>query len=109
MKNKVQLIGHLGELPVITELPNTLMATLQMATTETYKNEAGEKVTEQQWHRVICFGKLAEICRQYLVASGMEIAVEGRLINCNYLDQKGIKQFATQVHAGEVLILTSRV
>ncbi len=68
----------------------------------------GEKVTETQWHNVVCWGKLAEIAEKYPV-KGIEVAIEGKLINRNYTDKQGAKRYVTQVQAHELLILTKRV
>ena len=91
LKNKVQLIGNLGGKP---ELKNTesgkKLAQFSIATSESYRNVKGEKVTETQWHRVIAWGKLAEIAEKYL-DKGKEVAIEGKLINRSYSDKEGNK------------------
>jgi single-strand DNA-binding protein len=92
MKNKVQLIGHLGQLPEIKTIADgKKVAHLNLATSESYKNAKGEKVTDTQWHNIIAWGKLAEIAEKYL-QKGTEIAVEGKLITRNYTDKQGIKR-----------------
>ena len=108
IKNKVQLIGNLGQAPDIKIIgDNKKVAHLNVATNENYKNAKGEKVTETQWHNVIAWGKLAEIAEKYLV-KGTEIAIEGKLINRNYTDKQGIKRYVTEVQANELLILTKK-
>ncbi len=81
IKNKVQLIGHLGNKP---EIKNTdggkKLAQFNLATNESYRNAKGEKVTDTQWHRVVAWGKLAEIAEKYL-DKGKEVAIEGKLVN----------------------------
>lgn len=108
IKNKVQLIGYLGNHPEINSLEGgKKKAVLSVATNEHYKNDKGEKVTETQWHRVIAWGKLAEVAEKYLV-KGTEVAIEGKLVNRNYTDKQGIKRYVTEVHTNELLILTKK-
>jgi single-strand DNA-binding protein len=105
IRNKVLLIGNLGNAP---EIRNTetgrKMARFSIATSEKYLNSKGEKVTETQWHNLIAWGKVAEIVEKYL-AKGREIAVEGRLINRNYTDKAGVKKYITEIQVNEVLML----
>ena len=106
VKNKVQLIGHLGQDPDIKTFDNDKkVANMSLATSEQYKNAQGEKVTETQWHSVVAWGKLAEIAEKYLV-KGTEVVVEGKLVNKNYTDKQGVKRYVTEVQANELLILT---
>ncbi len=108
IKNKVQIIGNLGQAPDIKTIPDgKKVAHLNVATSENYKNAKGEKVTETQWHKVIAWGKLAEIAEKYLV-KGIEVAIEGKLINRNYTDKQGIKRYTTEIQASEILILTKK-
>lgn len=108
IKNKVQLIGHLGQLPEVKTLAEgKKVAQLSVATNENYKNARGEKITETQWHTVIAWGKLADIAEKYLV-KGTEVAIEGKLINRNYTDKQGVKRYVTEVLANELLILTKK-
>ncbi len=108
IKNKVQLIGHLGQNPDISsDATGKKKAELTVATNENYKNAKGEKVTETQWHKVVAWGKLAEIAEKYL-SKGIEVAIEGKLINRSYTDTKGILRYVTEIHANELLILTKR-
>lgn len=107
IKNKVQLIGHLGQAPEVKDFDGKKVANLSVATNETYKNAKGEKVTETQWHSVVCWGKLAEIAEKYL-SKGIEVAIEGKLINRNYTDSRGAKRYVTEVQANELLILTKK-
>lgn len=108
IKNKVQLIGFLGQVPDVKTIGDgKKVAHLSVATNETYKNAKGERVTETQWHTVIAWGKLAEIAEKYLV-KGTEVAIEGKLINRNYTDKQGVKRYVTEVQANELLILTKK-
>ncbi len=109
MKNKVQLIGNLGGKPEVKNLESgKKLVIFSLATNETYRNANGEKVTETQWHRVVAWGKLAEIAEKYL-EKGREIAVEGKLINRSYTDKDGIKKYVTEVQLSELLLLGSKI
>jgi len=105
LRNKVQLIGHLGNDPEITNLDSgKKLAKLTIATNETYKNDSGEKITDTQWHNVIAWGKTAEIIEKY-VTKGKEIAIEGKLTHRTYEDKNGEKKYFTEVVANELLLL----
>jgi single-strand DNA-binding protein len=105
LKNKVQLIGNLGNNPEIRTLDGgKKMARFSVATNETYRTAKGEKVTETQWHNLIAWGKVAEIAEQFL-NKGSEVAIEGKLINRNYTDKDGIKRYVTEIQVNEVLLL----
>lgn len=105
LRNKVQLIGNLGNDPEIVTLESgKKLAKLNIATNETYKNHQGEKVTETQWHHVVAWGKKAEIIEKYLT-KGKEVAVEGKLTHRSYEDKNGDKKYYTEVVASELLLL----
>jgi len=105
LKNKVQLIGNLGNNPEIrTTEAGRKMARFSIATSETYRSAKGDKVTETQWHNLVAWGKVADIAEQYL-SKGSEVAIEGKLINRNYLDKEGTKKYVTEVQVNEVLML----
>jgi single-strand DNA-binding protein len=105
LKNKVQLIGNLGNAPEVrnTETGKKL-ARFSMATNEQYKNSKGERVTETQWHNVIAWGNVAEIAEKYL-KKGAEVAVEGKLVNRSYIDKEGAKRTITEIQVTEILML----
>lgn len=105
LKNKVQLIGNLGNNPEIRTIDNgKKMARFSVATNETYRTAKGEKVTETQWHNLVAWGKVAEIAEQFL-SKGSEVAIEGKLVNRNYTDKDGVKRYVTEVQVNEVLML----
>jgi single-strand DNA-binding protein len=105
LKNKVQLIGNLGNAPEIkTTEGGKKLARFSMATNESYRNAQGEKITETQWHNLIAWGKVADIAEKFLV-KGSEVAIEGKLINRNYTDKEGNKKYVTEVQVNEVLML----
>ena len=105
LRNKVQLIGNLGNAPEIVNLESgKKLAKFSIATNESYKNAQGEKVQDTQWHNLVAWGKTAEIIEKYVV-KGSEIAVEGKLTNRTYDDKEGNKRFITEVVVSEVLML----
>jgi single-strand DNA-binding protein len=105
LRNKVQLIGNLGNAP---EIRNTesgkKLARFSVATNESYRNAQGEKVTETQWHNLVAWGKVAEIVEKYL-NKGSEVVIEGKLINRSYTDKEGNKKYVTEVEVSELLML----
>ena len=108
LKNKVQLIGNLGAKPAIRETVNgKKLASFHIAISESYRNAHGERITETQWHRVIAWGKVAEVAEKYL-DKGREVAVEGRLVNRSYNDKEGNKKYITEVQVSEILLLGSK-
>ncbi|MBJ2172653.1 single-stranded DNA-binding protein [Aureibaculum sp. A20] len=105
LRNKVQLIGNLGDNPeIITLESGKKLAKFSIATNESYKNASGEKVTDTQWHNVIAWNKTAEIIEKYLV-KGNEVAVEGKLTTRSYDDKEGNKKYITEVVINELLML----
>ena len=108
LRNKVQLIGNLGNDPEIITLDSgKKLAKFSIATNETYKNQQGERVTDTQWHNVVAWGKTADIIESY-VTKGKEIAVEGKLTHRSYDDKEGNKRYATEVVCQELLLLGSK-
>ncbi len=108
LKNKVQLIGHVGNDPEIKNLEgDRKVANLTLATNEVYRNDKGEKVEETQWHRVTAWGKTAEIIEKY-VTKGKEVAIEGKLVHRSYEDKNGEKKYITDVVVNELLLLGSK-
>jgi single-strand DNA-binding protein len=105
LKNKVQLIGHVGQDPEIKNLEGgKKLATISIATNEVYINDKGEKVEQTEWHRVIAWGKVAEIIEKYVV-KGKEIAIEGKLAHKSYEDKNGEKRYFTEIIANELLLM----
>jgi len=104
MINKVTLIGHLGADPELRYTPSgTAVCKLRLATTERYTDKAGEKQERTEWHRVTAWGKLAEICGQYL-HKGRLIFIEGRLRNDTW-EQDGVKRYSYEIVADEMKML----
>jgi len=105
LKNKVQLIGNLGNAPEVKTLESgKKMARFSVATNEVYRNAKGDKVTETQWHNLVAWGKVAEIVEKFL-SKGKEVAIEGKLINRTYNDKDGVKKYITEIQVNELLML----
>ncbi|MEI7508266.1 MAG: single-stranded DNA-binding protein [Flavobacterium sp.] len=105
LRNKVQLIGHVGQEPEIKTLEGgRKLANITIATNEVYYKENGDKVENTEWHRVVAWGKTAEIIEKYVI-KGKEIAVEGKLTHRSYDDKNGDKRYITEVVANDVLLL----
>lgn len=105
MKNKVQLIGHVGQEPEIKTFDGgKKLANITLATNESYTNAKGEKVENTEWHRLTAWGKTAEIIEKY-VTKGKEIAIDGKLTHRSYDDKDGNKRFVTEVVINELLLL----
>ncbi|MEQ6124359.1 single-stranded DNA-binding protein [Pseudotenacibaculum sp. MALMAid0570] len=108
LRNRVQLIGNLGNEPeVITLDSGKKLAKFSIATNETYRNAKGEKVTDTQWHNVIAWNKTAEIIEKY-VQKGNEVIVEGKLTSRSYDTKEGEKRYITEVVCNELLMLGSK-
>lgn len=107
LKNRVQLIGNLGQDPEIKTLDKgTKIAKFSLATSETHKDESGNKVSDTQWHHLVFFGKSAELAEKYL-KKGQEIAVEGRLKYSTYNDKEGQTRYFTEIIGNEFMMLRS--
>ncbi|WP_027418100.1 single-stranded DNA-binding protein [Crocinitomix catalasitica] len=105
LRNKVQLIGHLGQAPEIISFENgNKLAKLNIATNESYKNAQGEKVDAVQWHQATAWGKQAEILEKY-TDKGQEIAIEGKLVTRTYETKEGEKRTKTEIQIQEFLFL----
>ncbi len=105
LKNKVQLIGNLGNNPEITNIEGgRKLAKFSIATNEIYKNSKGEKVTDTQWHQVVAWNKTAELIEKLLI-KGSEVVVTGKLSNRSYEDKEGNKRYTTEVICNEFLLM----
>ena len=105
MKNTVQLIGNVGNDPEIKNLEGgKKVANITMATNEVYYKENGDKVEQTEWHKVVAWGKTADIIEKYVI-KGLQIGVEGKLTHRSYDDKNGEKRYITEVVANEVLLL----
>lgn len=108
LRNRVQLIGHVGNDPEVRNLDSgSKLVRLSIATNESYRNDKGERVTKTEWHNVIAWNKTAEIIGEH-VMKGKEVAIEGKLINRSWEDKNGNKQYITEVVCNEILLLGSK-
>lgn len=103
LRNKVNLIGRLGQNPDIRTFDNDKkLARLSIVTNERYKNTSGEFVTDVQWHTVIAWGKQAEYLERYF-EKGNNVALEGKLVSRNYTDKNGESKYITEIHLNEII------
>lgn len=106
--NKVILIGNLGNDPEIRYMPDgTAVATLSIATTDTWKDKNGEKQEKTEWHRVVIYRKLAEIAGEYL-RKGRPVYIEGRLKTDKWTDKQGVERYTTNIIATDLKMLGSK-
>ena len=105
LRNKVQLIGNLGNDPEIINLESgSMLAKFSIATNESYKNKAGEKITDTQWHNVVAWGQTAKLVESYLT-KGKEVAIEGKLTSRSYDTKEGEKRYVTEVVCNEIVMM----
>lgn len=105
MRNKVQLIGHVGQEPEIKTIESgKKVAKFTLATNENYTNSKGEKVEQTEWHRLTAWGKTADVIEKY-VTKGKEIAIEGKLTHRSYDDKNGEKKYVTDIVINELLLI----
>jgi single-strand DNA-binding protein len=105
MRNKVQLIGHVGQEPEVKTFDGgKKVANITIATNDYYINDKGDKIEQTEWHKVTAWGKVAEIIEKY-VTKGKEIAIDGKLTYRSYDDKEGIKRYITEIVANEILLL----
>ena len=107
--NKVIIVGNLGRDPETRYTPSgEALTTISVATTDTWRDKAsGEKKENTEWHRIVFFGKLAEIAGQYL-KKGSQVYVEGSLRTRKYTDKDGVEKYATDIRADSMQMLGSR-
>lgn len=106
--NKVILIGNLGRDPEVRYMPSgDALATLSIATTDTWKDKEGVKQERTEWHRVSMFSRLAEIAGEHL-KKGSQIYIEGRIQTRKYTDKDGQERYSTEIVANEMKMLGSR-
>lgn len=106
--NKVTLIGNLGQDPELRYTGNgTAVCNLRLATTENYKDSNGEWVEKTEWHNVVAWARLAEICNEYL-RKGSQVYFEGSLQTRSWDDRDGNTRYTTEVKAREMLMLGGR-
>ncbi|HIJ79853.1 MAG: single-stranded DNA-binding protein [Desulfobulbaceae bacterium] len=108
MVNKVTLIGNLGKDPEVRySQTGTAIANFTVATTETWKKADGNKEELTEWHRVVAFARLGEICGEYL-SKGSKVYIEGRLQTRKWEDKDGNPRYTTEIVAKEMKMLSPR-
>jgi single-strand DNA-binding protein len=108
LRNKVQLIGNLGANPEIRSFDNgKTVARFSLATTDSYQDTNGKKISETQWHNLVAWGGLAKIIEKYLT-KGSEVAVEGKLTHRTYEDKDGNKKYFTEIILHDMVMLHTR-
>jgi single-strand DNA-binding protein len=105
--NKVILIGNLGKDPEIRYTPSGVaMANFSLATTENWTKD-GQKESRTEWHRIVAFRRLAEICGEYL-SKGKQIYIEGKIQTREWEDKDGNKKYTTEIVASQMQMLGTR-
>jgi single-strand DNA-binding protein len=106
--NKVILVGNLGKDPEIRRLDTgRAVANFSLATSETYKNKNGEKVTSTEWHNIVLWSPLAEIAEKFL-HKGNQVYIEGKITTRSYDDKDGNKKYITEVVGREMTLLSNK-
>lgn len=102
--NKVQLIGNLGKDPELKYTPSGVaVATFSIATSESWKDQDGNQQEKTEWHNIVAWRKLAEICGEYL-KKGKKVYLEGKLQTRNY-EKDGVKRYVTEIVADQLIML----
>lgn len=106
--NKVILVGHLGADPELRATGSgRAMCKFRIATNRSFKDAEGNKQDKVSWHRVVAWGKQAEICKRFL-SKGRQVYVEGRLDHSSYEDPQGNKRYSTEVVSSSVVFLGAK-
>jgi len=106
--NKAMIIGNLGADPEVRYTQsNTALATFNVATTERYKDSNGDLKENTEWHRIVCWGRLAELAQQYL-RKGSPVYIEGSIQTRQWEDKDGQKRYTTEIKAFAMQLLGSR-
>src|SRR5687767_10640044 len=103
--NKAIIVGHLGSNPEVRYTTNGgAVARFNIATNESWNDKSGQKQERTEWHRIVVWGKLAELCGQYL-QKGRQVYVEGRLQTRDWVDKEGQKKYTTEIVAQTIQFL----
>jgi single-strand DNA-binding protein len=106
--NKVILIGNLGRDPEVRYTKSgTSVATLNLATSESWTDQNGQKQERTEWHRVVAWSKLADIAKEYLT-KGNQVYIEGKLQTRSWDDRDGNKRYTTEIKADQMIMLGGR-
>jgi single-strand DNA-binding protein len=105
LRNKVMLIGNLGQDPEIKTTETGKKVThFTLATDDGYKNAEGQKVSETTWHNIVAWNGLADVAGRFL-KKGREVAVEGRIVYRSYEDKNGVTKYITEIVLNDLLLL----
>ena len=105
--NKVILIGNIGRDPEVRYTPSgTAVANFSIATTENWTNKNGEKESRTEWHRIVAWGRLGEICGEYL-SKGRQVCIEGRIQTSSW-EKDDITRYNTEIIASTMKMLSSK-
>jgi len=108
LRNSVRLIGHLGDNPKMRKLDSEKsVANFSVATNESYRDNNGNKMSETTWHKLVAWGKQAEVAEKYL-KKGTEVAIEGKLTNHSYEDKNGETHYVSEIVVNEILVLDKK-
>ena len=108
LRNRVQLIGNLGQNPEVKEFDGgKKVARFSVATTESYRDKDGNLVKDTTWHNLVAWNKNADIVEKYL-EKGKEVAIDGKLTSRSYETKEGEKKYITEIVVNELLMLGSR-
>ena len=106
--NKAILVGNLGRDPELRQTPNgQSVVNFTLATSETWTDKSGERVERTEWHRIVVWGRTAEMCNQYL-SKGRTVYVEGRIQTREWEDKDGNKRYTTEINANTVNFIGPR-
>lgn len=106
--NKVILVGNVGKDPETRHMDGGLVVSrFSLATSETYKNRNGERVTNTEWHNIVLWRGLAEVAEKY-VRKGTQLYIEGRIRNRSYTDKDGITRYTNEIVADNMQMLSRR-
>ncbi|MGD0342848.1 MAG: single-stranded DNA-binding protein [Bacteroidales bacterium] len=107
LRNRVQLIGNLGQDPEMKTLESgKKVAHFTLATKDDYKNSEGQKVSETTWHNIVAWNGLAELAEKYLKKGG-QVAIEGKIAYRSYEDKQGATKYITEIVLNELMFLKS--
>jgi len=106
--NKVTLIGNVGKDPEVTTFENNVkVARFTLATTETYKDDKGEKHADTEWHQIVFWRNMAEIAEKF-IQKGSLVYIEGKIKTRNYDDKEGNKKYVTEIIGDELILLDKK-
>lgn len=105
LRNSVRLVGFLGNDPEVKTIGDKKkVANFSIATSDSYRNDKGEKIEETQWHNLVLWNNNASLAESYL-KKGSEVYVEGKLTSRSYNDKDGMKRYVTEIIVNEVLLM----